>query len=223
MIFQGDRDLLQRFRDGERDALERVYRHYVDEAVAVLRFGFWVKGASAFYWRGTDDEQTQRDMVQELFLRAFSPRARQSFDGLSPYRPYLLRILKNLLIDRHRAGKHESVVPVSTGGAPGPNDRAELDLDLLIGANAELQGEPAQSSEDALQWKRDVALARSYIAALDDEARRFVQLRFEDELSQAEVARHLGASERRVRTLEKRVRRGLAKVLRRGWRPDSHG
>ena len=60
------------------------------------------------------------------------------------------------------------------------------------------------------------ALARDYVAELDDEAQQFVQLRFVDELGQAEVASRMAVSRRRIRTLEARVLAGLAKRLRRG-------
>lgn len=39
-MFDGNRQLLDRFRRGERDALELVYSRYVSEVGAMLRAGF---------------------------------------------------------------------------------------------------------------------------------------------------------------------------------------
>ena len=40
--------------------------------------------------------------MQEAFRRAFEERARSAYDGLRPYRRYLLTITRNLVIDQLR-------------------------------------------------------------------------------------------------------------------------
>ena len=123
--------------------------------------------------------------MQETFARAFTEKARGAYNGIDPYRPYLMRIAKNLLIDRFRAAsKHE--------------------VELDDNAPFELGEEPVD-----LDWEQRRAATVEYLATVDPEMRQIVRLRFEDELSQDEVAAKLGCSRRRVRTLEARAQKEL--------------
>jgi RNA polymerase sigma-70 factor, ECF subfamily len=191
-VFAGNRALLEAFRRGEREALTTVYFHYVVDIAAVIRNGFAIASSGARV-RGAGDEQTERDLVQEVFARAFAPRARAAYDGIRPYQPYLRRIARNLLIDRVRAAGH--TVPLG-------------DDDLASDGGAESEVETAE-------WREQRRETAAYVAGLAPELQQLVKLRFEDELSQEQTAAALGISRRRVRTLEARIERGLRKVL---WR-----
>lgn len=46
-------------------------------------------------------------LVQNTFVRAFSPSARAAYDGLRPFGSYLVTIARNLLIDEARARNRE--------------------------------------------------------------------------------------------------------------------
>jgi RNA polymerase sigma factor (sigma-70 family) len=201
-VLAGDRGLLDAFRRGDRAALATVYFHYVDDIAAVVRNGFSIPATGARV-RGAADEQTERDLVQEVFARAFAPRARAAYDGIRPYRAYLRRIAKNLLIDRVRAAGHT----------------VSLDDD-----DAEIVVEP-EAAEAEPAWSAWVAQRReteAYVASLAPDLQRLVKLRFEDELSQNQAAEALGISRRRVRTLELRIQRGLRKALRRAGLLQKH-
>ncbi len=177
-MFVDDRALLLAFRTGERDALARVYWHYVNDVESwIRRFGS----------RGHDGVA---ELVQEAFVRAFAPAARMAYDGLRPYRPYLRRLVRNLLVDRLRAANR---------------DIAELDEEAL--------DDPSPAPDDVLVRSELVATTREFVAGLDAESKSFVRLRFEEGRSQEDVARALGTSRRRVRTLEARVRDGLLRHL----------
>src|SRR5690606_35831433 len=139
------------------------------------------------------------------FVRAFAEPARLAYDGLRPYRPYLLRITKNLMIDRHRARRRR--------GARQVESAALGDIDALLERNADLAAMP--SPEEDLHWKTLEAEASAVLAELDPESRELVRLRFEEELSQDEVAARLGCSRRRVRTVEARVQKAVRARLRR--------
>src|SRR6478672_2492853 len=95
MALEWDRELLSAFRAGERAALERVYLAYVDDVFRLIAVGF------------ERNPHEQRSLVQDVFVRAFSDRARLGFDGIRPYRPYLLTIARNVLVDRARAQSSE--------------------------------------------------------------------------------------------------------------------
>ena len=202
-IFASDRALLDRFRRGDRDALVAVYERYVDEVATLARRGFTIEAHATVYVRGADRDG-EYELTQETFARAFTEKARLAYDGIQPYRPYLLRITKNLMIDRFRA-------------EPNPARTVELDaigvgdLDQLLATNAELgrADEPIALDDRAL-----FVATREYVATLDPETQRFVALRFEDELSQDETAAQLRCTRRRVRTLEHEVQHGLRSWLK---------
>jgi len=101
-VFQENRELLKRFREGDRSALLAVYNHYVDDVFKLVRYGFLLGGSPPSRVSGIQELEAQSDIVQEVFTRAFSPSARLSYDGLRPYRPFLLRIAKNLRVDQVR-------------------------------------------------------------------------------------------------------------------------
>jgi len=83
-VFAADRALLDAFRRGDRAAIATVYFHDVDDIAAVARNGFAIPTTGARV-RGAADEATERDLVQEVFVRAFAPRARDAYDGIRPY------------------------------------------------------------------------------------------------------------------------------------------
>ena len=73
----------------------------------------------------------------------------------------------------------------------------------------------AQQGADAeSRWSRS-AIANLTDIPRQDEAKRFVALRFAAGLSQADTAAELAVIRRRVRTLERRITRGLRRHLRR--------
>ncbi|MEO1174155.1 MAG: sigma-70 family RNA polymerase sigma factor [Myxococcota bacterium] len=189
-IFLDDRSLLTAFRAGHAAAFERVYAFYLDDVIRLIRCGF-VAGEARV--AGVPDRSQQLDTAHDVFARAFEPRARDGYDGLRPYGPYLLRIGKNLIIDRFRKSGRER--PLS-----------DLELD-----EAEPMDPPA---EDALHFATLRQATTEFLANCDDELRRFVTWRFEESGSQADVAKRMGITRRRVRTLEERAREGLRRHLR---------
>jgi len=193
-IFANDRELLDRFRRGDRAALAAVFEHYVDQVATLARRGFTIESSGHVYVRGAnrDDEY---ELVQETFAKAFATQARLAYDGLSPYRPYLLRITKNLMIDRYRAQQKDArTIAV---------DMTELDA---------LQ--PAAEEPVDVDWNRLAAATAEYVATLGPEARELVRRRFEEGASQDKIAEALGWTRRKVRTVEADVHKGLRSWLK---------
>src|SRR5262245_14968230 len=83
-LFLKNRDLLDRFRRGEQDALGEVYERYVDEVGMLARRGFTMEAHGHVVVPGARDVDAEHDLVQETFVKAFAEKARQSFDGLRP-------------------------------------------------------------------------------------------------------------------------------------------
>ena len=195
-----DRALLTAFREGRSDVLERVYHELVDDVFRLAALGFATKAGAI---RPERDRDEQRAIVQDVFVRAFADRARAAYDGVRPYRPYLLTIARNVMIDRARARTSEHA------------RTSEVDVDTIIAADAPISGDIEE--DDAQKYLRE--RATEYLATLDAEARAFVQLRFDRDLSQADVAAQLNTTRRRVRTLEARVIKGLRRFLKK-YRPE---
>ena len=206
-VFQEHPGLLPRFREGERAALEIVYRRYVDDVMRLLRVGFVSRSSGAVYHvPGAAPDSTLLDMTQEVFARAFAPTGRAGYDGLRPYRPYLLQIARNLRIDQLRRAGRE--LPAGHTGSPS----SALDLDALLESNAAIAA-PDDSHDDP-GWLRLREATRAHLATLGAEQQRFVELRFVQELPQLEVAQRMAVTRRRVRTLEALVLRSLRKALK---------
>ena len=199
-VFVENRDLLNRFREGERAALSRVYRFYVNDIELQLRR--W--SASAGGISGLrNDYSLQQDVLQEIFIKAFSPNVRAAYDGIRPYRPYLVTIARSVLVDHLRKKSREIVLPFDT-----EEDERAVSRDMETDSSEADQ-------EQSLHWQACLQASNAYVAALDETAREFVTLRFRKEMPQLEVAAALGISRWKVRSLEKRVQRGLEKYLSR--------
>lgn len=197
-------EVLRAFRAGQRAALTAVYWQYVDAVLTLLRLGFVTKGPPPVGVAGLGTGPEQLETAQEVFARAFTERARLSYDGLRPYRPFLLTIAKNLRIDQLRRGRRER--PMSDFEA------SDLNVDDLIEGRADLPMGSLPPPED-LDFKRLREATGRFVATLDDTSKEVVRLRFEQEETQDAVAEKLGISRRRVRTLESRLQSGLKRFL----------
>jgi RNA polymerase sigma-70 factor (ECF subfamily) len=95
-----NRDLLTRFRAADAAAFREVFRHYAPEVTRFLRRGFSFRaGERHVRFAGYQEVFSIEDAIQEVFRRAFSVNARLAYDGLRPYRTYLLTIAKNAVIN----------------------------------------------------------------------------------------------------------------------------
>jgi RNA polymerase sigma-70 factor (ECF subfamily) len=130
------------------------------------------------------------ELVQEVFARAFSKNARLAYDGLRPYRPYLLTIARNLVLLQKRSH----------------GERVDIESVELA--------EEKPSAEEELHRARLKEATAAYVRALSAEEKRFIRWRFEEELSQDDVAARMRTTRRRVRTLEQRVEDGLIEHLK---------
>jgi hypothetical protein len=130
--------LLAAFRSGDSHALRDVYVRNVDKVDSLIKQGFVTLGPPPMRVPGVVGEG-RRDIVQDVFLRAFRESARLAYDGLRPYAPYLLRIAKNVCIDRYRRTKRErlhteaellDIDAILAERAPPPESNAEEDGDF---------------------------------------------------------------------------------------------
>lgn len=199
MLFASDRALLQRFREGERDAMTSVYEHYSAPLARYLASGFnFTSEGRHLRFEGLRQRYELHDVLAETFRRAFEERARLAYDGIQPFETYLRAIARHLVIDRLRAQKAFAAceeVDRATGGA-GPSERSVAAPDRAY-EHAELAN-----------------LLEQFLAGLPRKERRFVQLRYREAMAQEEVARVMGVSRRWVRSAEESVRRKLVREMK---------
>jgi RNA polymerase sigma factor (sigma-70 family) len=188
-VFRTQPRLLEAFREGHHAALETVYRSYARPIDRYLRALARMTGSL---------ELTQAswiaDLLQEVFIRAFSTAGRRGYDGVRDYAPYLTTIARNCFVDAQRARGRE--VPTS------PDD-----LTVALEALA----------DDADGWcePKTLAVLNAYIDGLDAAVRGVYEQRFVLGRSQEEASTALGLTRRAIRTAENHLRRGLRKALSR--------
>jgi len=188
-----DADLLRRIRSGDREALGYVYRLCVRDvesgarrALASLRL---LSAANL------------ADIVQEVFLRAFSKNARLSYDGQRDYKPYVLSIARNVVADWTRRVGRE--IPTS-----------DL-LEMTAGDSAE-----ADSGDVSIFPPAAVSLVAAYVQSLSPDLRAVHHRRFVLAEPQRQAATALGISRQSLRTREQRLIVGLRRELRRAGLGD---
>jgi RNA polymerase sigma-70 factor (ECF subfamily) len=194
-IFKQRPDLLPRFRAGERVALAAVYDAYAERVGDLVGRGCQVVRSSGRVEGGlVVNPHDVLDVAHEVFLKAFSPASRTAYDGVRDYGPYLLMIARNTMIDWIRRR------------SPMTAFSSEWFADIAS---------PDPRPDDPSPWiaPQTLAVLERYLASLPDELRRLHRLRYDQALSQEAAAHQMGISRQNLRTLEDRLRRGLAQEI----------
>lgn len=190
MLVLGDEPgLLEGFREGREDALGRVYRTCVRAIDRYVR-----AQARAVGYLDLAQPSAVADIIQETFIRAFSPAARAAYDGRRDFGPFLITIARNCFIDALRTRGREVL-------------KEPDDLSLVIDET------PAEA--DACFDPRITAVLTGYLRGLPTRLASVYEQRFVLGRSQAEASAALGLSRRTLRTAEHHLRRGLRHALRR--------
>jgi RNA polymerase sigma-70 factor (ECF subfamily) len=127
------------------------------------------------------------DLVQQAFLNVHA--ARDRFELGSAFRPWITRILLNLVYDHCRTARR----------------RPTVDIDVN-----ELGGAP---SHDGLEQAREIARARVALAALGPRQREVIVMHWLEERPFPEVARALGEHVSTVKVRAHRAYRELRRAL----------
>jgi RNA polymerase sigma factor (sigma-70 family) len=193
-IFRMQRGLLDGFRKGEPEAIEVVYWEYVRKVERLLWEGFKIRNRGLRIVGVSSHSNDLADLVQEVFVRAFSSKGRLGYDGRRDYGPYLFAIARNTLVDWARAKGREIPLPWA-------------DIEAAVQEMAAVV-EPAPWADPAT-----MRIVEEYLQALPSDLREVHRLRYEEGLSQMQAADRLGIGRQTLRTLEGRLRDGLAAVL----------
>ena len=179
LALEGDRAWVAAFQRGDRDALARVFRAYASQVGRQVRVG-------------RVPEHEVEAVVADVFMKAFSDKARASWDGVRPFGAWLNTMTKNLVIDRGRKlGRLELRAP--------DDMPTQLDPDP----------DPA-AAHDATELHRVLSTFRASMS--DDEVLLF-RARFEEGASLGTAAKVLGWSEIRVRRLDTALRARLLQTF----------
>ncbi|HEY3500211.1 MAG TPA: RNA polymerase sigma factor [Polyangiaceae bacterium] len=182
-----DRELLLGFRAGRREALERVYWENVDAIETLVQAG--LRRSQQF------SPANVADLVQEIFAKAFSRKARDAYDGEREYGPFLRQLGRNALVDWLRSRGRELA--------------GDFDLEALAEARH------LTSEADNAPFPPDlVAITRRFVGRLGPELRGVHERRFLAAESQEQAAETLGISRQTLRTLERRLLDGLRREIR---------
>lgn len=166
-------DLSQQFRDAFERHSDELFRH------CSMRIA---------------DKERALELTQDVFLRAWE-YAQKEDSQIREWRPFLYRILRNLIIDEYRKGKIHSLEAMVEDSESG-------DIETLMPAD---EGNTLEAAMERFDAKRAVAQLKK----LPDLYREALTMRYIDGLSPKEIAGMLGESENVVSV---RIHRGLKKL-----------
>jgi RNA polymerase sigma factor (sigma-70 family) len=171
----------------------------------------------AFVRRNSPDENAARDLTQEFFARLLSGHRLNADPGRGRFRSYLLAATKNFLADMRdyasaaKRGGGQSTLPLQSG------------TDTSPGLQIRDPAAPDPEREFDRKWALTVldraltALSAEHLE--EDDRKQFGALKpwltgDNENLSQAEVARHLGCSESTVKVAIHRLRKRFRDLVK---------
>ena len=194
-LLLSDRELLDSFRRGEGQAIERVYHAFVAPVTALLKNGFsFMSGGRTTYFKGFSDTWELECAVQDVFIQAFSERARQSYDGIKPFGPYLMTIARNRVISLLRSETREQrrrSLLADEGPPPGP-----------------------ESPEKHAIRQQLNKIVQEFVSNLDPELAQFFLRRYGEDRNLMETARRLGLTRMKARIRDRKLRKQFLEFLR---------
>ena len=207
------RELLERFKKGERRALEEVYRFYVSDVANFLSRGFSFNSRDrALRFSGYVQPFDLDNAIQETFTRAFKESARVGYDGLHSYKNYLLAIARNLVLDEFR-NREVAMSPFIEAQArveaPVVHDGEEAPPSAPMSG----EGSAGHSAEQEFLRQELSALYAAFVERLEERDRKFFHARFEQQQTQVEAGAACGLSHMQARTLEKKLRERFLKFM----------
>lgn len=173
-----DEELMALLRHGRQGALTVLVERYQND---LYRF-------CVHYLK---DVERAREMTQETFLRVYA--ARDRFDETRAFRPWILRIARNLCFNELKRQQSVRMESLEEYGSTARQNDGRLLTSSADGPEAL-----------AMSGERESAL-REALDTLDDESREIVELRFFHRMRAREIAAIVGRTEGAVRTRLHRI------------------
>ncbi|MCX4244401.1 RNA polymerase sigma factor [Paraliomyxa miuraensis] len=193
--------LLRGFREGRREALSEVYHRHADEVTKQLRYGFAFQAAGRHHrFVGCRSAFELHDALHETFRRAFEPVARERYDGLRPYGPYLRAIARNVVLRGFRAREVQF-----------PEVRADGES---TAGPIEIVDEGSATPEQHVGRAEVRAVVGRFLQTLPPDDRRLLEVRFVEGKSQRDAAEVLGLGRQQIRGREAKLRQQMLRFLR---------
>jgi RNA polymerase sigma factor (sigma-70 family) len=214
-FLQGD-EFLAEFRDGKASALDKVYRHFSTALRHFLLRGFAFKsGGRNLHFSGMGSTADVDDIMQETFRRAFGPRARQTYDGIRPYKNYLFTIARNAVISE--MSQRQRQIPVGDAMMTDRTDPSASAIQTFVAsqwrAKACVEYASTHGQETRAESLEVYSLVGGFVETLEEEDAGFFRVRFMEVQSQEKTAEKLGWNRARVRKTEDRLREAFTAHL----------
>jgi RNA polymerase sigma factor (sigma-70 family) len=193
--------LLRGFREGHTEALGEVYRLHAEDVTKQLRYGFAFQAAGRHHrFVGCRSAFELHDALHETFRRAFEPQARERYDGLRPFGPYLRAIARNVVLRGFRAREVQfPEIRVDGEATAGP---------------IEIVDEGSQTPEQQVGRAQLRAVVQRFLETLPAPDRRLLEVRFVEGKSQRDAAEVLGLGRQQIRGREAKLRQQMLRYLR---------
>jgi RNA polymerase sigma factor (sigma-70 family) len=205
--------LLALFKQGEREAMSEVYRHYSTGVRSFLRKGFTFRSSTGhFYFKGVHDDSELEAAVQEVFRRAFEEKARTSYNGVNSFTNWVLAIARNMVINQFRNREISFSEYISSKDERG--HLAIMDNEVTEEFSGLLHGMTVKRQDATFENSELKGLLGRFMKDLTEEDRQIMISRFAEGKGQEETAERLGSTRMKVRTAEARLRSRLRAFLR---------
>jgi RNA polymerase sigma-70 factor (ECF subfamily) len=185
-----DEHLLAAYRAGDVAAFEALLARYEKPIWSYLR-------------RFVRQDEVAEDLLQEVFMRVVrdaQDAGAPSWKGQAKFSTWLYTIARNLCVDRARRQVHRSAASLDAGG----DDAADAPQSLHDRIPS-----PDRAADAVVAGRQAAARIDGAIATLPDDQREVFLMREVMELSFAEIAAAVGASEP---TVKSRMRYALEKL-----------
>lgn len=206
MELKGDPQRIEAFRRGDKQVLTELYRAHVSSVERFIRSGFTFSSrGKTIRFNGFYEPFRVQETLQDAFLKAFKKEAREGYDGSKPWRPYLMMIVRNHVIDQFRSSRTEQRYFVALADIGGS---AETENETL----ERLQVDREANSPEMTAFRSQLGgVLKIFMDELDPVDMEVVQRHMLGDMTQQQLAEHLGESRNDVR---KRIKSIRAKLLR---------
>jgi len=177
-----DEELMVQLAEGRQEALGELCQRYQQD---IFRF-------CLHYLK---EVERARDLAQETFIRVYVARAR--FDASRKFRPWILRIARNLCLNEIKRKKAVAMDSLEEFASKARADSGEVFQSSTDSADVQLIGHERRAKLDEL------------LATLDDESREIVMMRFFEKMAARDIAEVVNSTEGAVRTRLHRILKGL--------------